>query len=100
MRKDLSINLFYKLTGKRSNYYLNDLDEIIKLESSNYHLLDFSIKQSIFSNKLDLSLGSKNIFNVTNIRNLLNQGDIHSSSETLSPIAYGRIFFVGLNLKL
>ena len=100
LRKDLSINLFYKLTGKRSNYYLNDVDEIIKLESSNYHLLDFSIKQSLFSDKLDLSLGSKNIFNVTNIRNLLNQGDIHSSSETLSPIAYGRTFFVGLNLKL
>ena len=93
------INLFYKYVGARPYYYLDESDMLVTLNSSDYHLFDLSLNRDILSNKVQISIGSKNIFNVTNITNRSNN-DIHSYSGSSTPVGYGRSYFVTLSYKI
>ena len=94
------INLFYKYVGGKPYYYLDESDMLFILNGSDYHLFDLSLNKELFSNKAKITIGSKNLFNVTNIINSSNTDNVHSSSGNSTPIGYGRSYFISLAYKI
>ena len=92
------INIFYKYTDKIVNFWL-DQNIINEEYQEEYQLLDISINRR-FSESLILSLGGKNLLDVTNINQINDVNSIHSSSSNNLPISYGRTFFLSLNFNL
>lgn len=102
---DIRTSLFYKYTGKMPNYSLitdaqSGKDRIIKSSTEDYNIMDLSFSKMFF-NSVNLSLGCKNIFDVNDIK--AGQGVSttgHSSNTGTLPVAWGRTFFVKLNIAI
>lgn len=92
------INLFYKHIGKLPNFW-SDGNNIIESYTDSYNLLDLSINRRI-GELFILSIGAKNLLNITNVSRTNAVGSIHQSSTNSIPVGYGRSFFISINFKL
>jgi outer membrane receptor for ferrienterochelin and colicins len=97
-----SASLYYKYTGKRSNYEVASVDgEVVTRLASRdaFHFADLSLSKKITSN-VDLSAGIKNLFDLTDVRNsTMNAGNAHGGGTMVS-MSYGRSYFLSLNFHL
>lgn len=94
-----SLNLYYKFTGKRKEYYYDsDTKDLYLGEFKSYNTGDFTVNQHL-GRYLVLNAGIKNIFDVTTVTNT-SGGGAHASGEGASLIGAGRSYFVGLNFLL
>ena len=98
LSKTSKLNLFYKYVGKSPNYRLLN-SEVIESTSESYNMLDVSLNNSIYNNKITLTIGAKNLFDIKEIKQNNSINSVHSSSSNMS-IGYGRSFFMQLNLRL
>jgi outer membrane receptor for ferrienterochelin and colicins len=99
----LQMALFYKYTDSylefAGNYDANGrLNGIAQQYIDGYHTLDFTATKDLFQNRLNLSAGVKNIFNVTLV-NSFGSITIHGSSNEGAAAGYGRTFFVRLGYR-
>ena len=94
------LNVFYKNTGKTPNYIINNDNNIYDSYSDPYHLMDISINKRLFDDLITFTIGGKNLFNITDIKRYGNENAVHSSSNNIMSIGYGRSFFTALNFKL
>ena len=94
-----TLNIFYKYNGVEPTFTFDENDEIIETKTEDYHLLDLSINKKILKEKVELTIGCKNIINVTEIK-ASSENTIHSSNYNSIPIGYGRTLFTRLNIKL
>jgi outer membrane receptor for ferrienterochelin and colicins len=93
-KNDFSIAMFYKFTGKTNNFIYSD-GQIAKGETESYHTMDLTVSKNFFKNRVKLSTGSKNIFDVTNIVSTGSGSGAHSGGgRNSTPIAYGRTYFI------
>ena len=99
INKNTSINLFYKYTGK-SPYFSSEINGITQKFSEAYNLLDMSLKRDFINQRINITLGAKNIFDVTNIKSDQNSSAVHSSGNNLVSVGYGRSFFTKITLRL
>jgi outer membrane receptor for ferrienterochelin and colicins len=75
----LSLNLFYKYTGKRSGYIIDEnLENLTKVTRKDFNNLDLSLSKSFLHHTLNASLGIKNIFDVEDIETTNQIGEAHS----------------------
>ena len=95
----MKANIFYKNTGKVPTFIKED-NNIFESSSDPYNLLDLSISRRMINDQLILTIGAKNLFNVTNIRRYNSENIVHSSSNNMMSIGYGRSFFTKLNFRL
>ena len=93
-----NFNLTYKYTGKTPGYIMEN-GEAKQVFISDYNMLDISITQRFFKNSLAITLGGKNLFDVTNINSQLSSGGTHSGGGNLS-ISWGRTWFASLKYDL
>ncbi|HYG19738.1 MAG TPA: TonB-dependent receptor [Ohtaekwangia sp.] len=100
-RAKMSASLFYKFTGKRSNYELATVDNVSATRlaaQESFHFADASLIKKITPN-LELIGGVKNIFNITTLQNSsANSGGAHSTGSAV-PMSYGRSYFFALNFQ-
>ena len=97
--KNSRFNIFYKNTGEISTYLVED-DNISEKISDSYNILDVSVNQQILNEKITLTVGAKNLFNIKTINRNINSGAAHSSSNNTMSVGYGTSFFTSLNLRL
>ena len=97
--KKMKVNMFYKNTGKVPTFIEED-NTIFESYSDPYNLLDFSISRRMLDDRLILTIGGKNLFNITNIKRYNTENVVHSSSNNIMSIGYGRSFFTRLNFRL
>lgn len=94
----LKPSLFYKFTGANRNYQL-DLDGEPQLNKINgFHFLDATVSKS-FKQGISISLGSRNILDVTSVNSSLS-GGAHSGGNAQRAISYGRSYFLRINYNL
>lgn len=97
-----SVSLYYKYTGKRSNYETVTVENesVTRLASrSPFQFADVTASKKITAN-LTLNGGVKNLFDVTSVQNSsLNTGDSHSTGGAV-PVGYGRSYFLALNFRM
>jgi outer membrane receptor for ferrienterochelin and colicins len=88
---------FYKYTGKVVAYLVNEDASITQSFISDYSLLDLQVQQWFLKKTLSVSLGGKNLLNVTNINaGSGSTGGAHTSSGGTAPIAWGRSFYLNI----
>lgn len=97
-RNSLSASLFYKYNGKLTQFDVDEEGTVTSSTKNDYNTLDISLSHSLLKKKLLVTVGGKNLFNVTNINSTASQGGIHSGSS--APIAWGRTAFVSLSYNI
>lgn len=65
-----------------------------------FTLADFTLRQSLWKDRLQLSGGVKNLFDVRNVLFSGNAGGAHSGNDGVSPVAMGRNYFLRLEWRL
>ncbi len=93
-RFDLGIHYFSRFTGKTIGF----TSSTIPYELPGFTLSDLSMSKNWKS--IRIQVGAKNLFNVTQVGNLLQTGGVHSSSNGGLNIGMGRTFFIQCNLNL
>ena len=92
------INLFYKFTGKRPYYAINNTtQEIVLTKQEAYHLADLTLTKKAFK-YLSFNAGIRNLFDVKRITSSYASGGVHTSGGTRN-IATGRSFFAGVSFN-
>jgi len=90
---------YYKYNGRAKEYTAMG-EEFVLAEFGDSHWLDASITKSFFDNMFDLTVGSRNILDVTSInRTGVNQSGSHATSSAVL-LAYGRSYFAKLTYNL
>ncbi len=89
----------YKYNGKLPYYTTNDDDEIVEGIQDPYHTLNASLNKHLFKNKLNISVGAKNLTDVTSVSRSAGSSSAHSGDSTSLPVSYGRTYFINLTYK-
>jgi len=92
------LNIFFNNTGKLPIYIMEN-ENITEGYSASYNILDCSVNRRIFNDLLIITIGGKNLFNITNIKKY-NNNSAHSTSSNNVPVGYGRTFFTNLKFNL
>jgi len=95
----LTLNVFYKYNGEKTEFITLENDDIIETKQKAYNSLDISINQIYLNNKLKLSFGIKNLFDVTDL-SFQSGFSVHSNSNNKLSIGYGRTYFSSLSINL
>ncbi|ROI04602.1 TonB-dependent receptor [Chryseobacterium sp. G0240] len=96
--------LYYKYTGaqKRYTHKTNlqdpkDPGQYVLGEIGDYNMMNFTVSQPFFKNHFEISVGIKNIFDVTSVRNTIQAGNSHNAAADQQNLFYGRSYFARLN---
>lgn len=95
----VNVNAYYKYNGAMPVFVVDDAEQESILRSEAYQVMDIIGGKSFWKERLTLSVGIKNIFNVTTIRQM-STGQVHGSSSNTSSILPGRLYCVKLQLSL
>lgn len=97
------VSAYYKYTGKQNQYVLEDPlgEPYYRLgEQEGFSLLDASIRKNFFKNNLEVTVGARNLLDVTSIRNTNQPGAAHGGPAPETMLFYGRSYFLKLNYTL
>ncbi|SHM07818.1 TonB-dependent receptor plug domain-containing protein [Chryseobacterium polytrichastri] len=96
-----TLSLFYKYTGKTQMFVLATPDLATSYydvgERGDFHMMNFIITQPFYNNHFDVSLGVKNIFDVSSVRDTTVSGNAHETADPNSNLFYGRSYFARLS---
>lgn len=98
-RLKISGSVFYKYTGSVPVYMLAQSGETVLTEIPGYHTCDLTLSRRFVENRLGVSLGCKNLFDVRNISGA-GQGAAHSGTTNVMAISTGRVYFLKVDLKV
>ncbi|MCO5261170.1 MAG: TonB-dependent receptor [Crocinitomicaceae bacterium] len=92
--------LFYKFTGKLPNLILKTDGSVIEAKRDPYHMMDFTITTHFYKKIFALTIGAKNLLNVTSINGMTGSDGAHSSGASNVQIGMGRTYFCSLTINL
>ncbi len=91
----------YKFNGEQFRYVIDNENNFVIEELESFSWSDVSIKKSFFKNKIETTLGARNLFNVTALASSsINSNGIHSSNSNNTLIGYGTSYFFKLKYNL
>ncbi|KMQ67393.1 TonB-dependent receptor [Chryseobacterium sp. FH2] len=90
-----AFNLYYKYTGPARIYVIEN--EAFRLaKTDGFHMMDFIVSQPFWKDRLELSVGVKNIFDVTTINSTNSTASGHDAATDRVNLYYGRSYFARL----
>lgn len=96
IKPKLTLAVFYKYNGKLPGYALIDT-EVKQTSLADYQLLDATVSRLFWKDRIALSIGCKNMFDITNLNSSMSSGaGVHSASSSSVPFSTGRNYFVKL----
>lgn len=94
-----TFSTYYKYNGK-SQQFVEGATEYIVSTIDSSHWLDASIRKTFFKEKLETTIGARNLLDVTSINQTkTNEGAGHATSSQII-LAYGRSYFLKLTYNL
>ncbi|WP_159801482.1 TonB-dependent siderophore receptor [Flavobacterium sp. MK4S-17] len=98
-------SLYYKYNGRFQQFREEPLDSgdvgFFLTEIEAYSMMDASVRKSFFKNRFDVTLGSRNLFNVKNLQTSgAGASGVHSAGTSALLLAYGRSYFLKLTYNL
>lgn len=99
LRKGWSGSVFWKWQGRLSNYVAVSDTELGRSFIAPYSMADASLTKRIWKDRLALTAGCKDLFNVRNVNASLS-GSAHSGGSSSVPMTTGRTAFVRIELDL
>ncbi len=94
----LIFHVFYKYNGAKPVFSVNSSYQTGS--RSPFHMLDISVSRSFWKNRIQLTVGGKNLVGVTNITAGNLSGVGHNFSGNSMNIGWGRTFFTSLIFQL
>jgi outer membrane receptor for ferrienterochelin and colicins len=94
LSRNSQFSIFFKSYGKQPQFYVDEQDNLVEGFIDPYQMLDFTYIKSIMNERMQLSVGAKNILNVRNIAASALTSGAHSSGSGIYPAGYGRTFFI------
>ena len=91
--------VYYKYTGKLIQFIRTDDAQLSESFISDYNMLDASINRDFWKKRINLSVGAKNLLNVTSVTSSSSSGGVHSGGSGATPIGWGRSYYIKLQLK-
>lgn len=89
---------FYKYNGPQyqfaQSFDANGEQQIHKEKQEGYGWLDASVRKSFLDNKLELTLGARNLFNIKNIKTTSSGGADHTTASDDLLLGYGSSYFL------
>jgi len=95
---DLNFSLFYKYNGSYPELTLTTNSSSIVYEMAPYNTLDINASRWFWKRRLNVQIGGKNLFDVTNVSGS-SGGGAHGGGEGTTSINWGRTFFVKLQFS-
>lgn len=101
-----TFSVYYKYTGKTTEY-VQDItnstaeNTVYRLgEREGFSLMDASVRKGFFNDRFEMTVGARNIFDVTSVRNTI-LGEVgHGEASPTQSLFYGRSYFLKLNYNL
>lgn len=102
LKTKTSFALFYKAIGK--TYSITEdkslgITQNILTKRDAYSIMDFSVAQKIWKDHFTLTLGARNIFDVSSVNNLSISSGAHGNTNASERLFYGRSYFCRLNFN-
>lgn len=97
-----ALTVLLKHNGKQQNYVSTDVATdgnsiFTKSTTAAYNWLDASIKKSFLNNKIQVTLGGRNLFDVVNVNvSGTNSEGIHSANNSALLLGYGKSYYLKL----
>ncbi len=95
---NMKLNLFYKYTGELPAFTIIN-DNPVEYTIEDYQMLNFSLSGNFFD-LFDVVAGVKNVFDIVDIRSSMSVSTGAHSGGSSYPVAWGRSFFLRLNIKV
>ncbi len=95
-KQQLSVQLFSRFTGPTIGY--TNTAELYR--NSSYYLSDLALSKKLWSGRILLQGGCKNLFNVRQINTTLQTGGVHGSGNSGINIGTGRTIFAQCIINL
>lgn len=89
------VSVLWKYFGKRPIFINNEENETERFDNDSFQMLDASIRQNFLKDRISLTVGVRNILDVTNVR-AMSSGGAHSGGSGNSPVAMGTSVFTKL----
>ena len=96
----VTFSAFYKYTGRVQIYQQEADGSQTASFIEDYNMLDASASREFLKKRIVLTLGAKNLLNVTGIGVSGGTGAAHTSSATSTPISWGRSAYIKLQFNL
>lgn len=96
---DVGVNVYYKYTGTKPLFSLSN--GITSGTQPGFNLLDLSVTKSFWKNRIQITVGGKNLLNVKDIigTNVGGAATAHNANPDDLSIGWGRTFFTSLILQ-
>lgn len=99
-----TISAFIKYNGPQYQFVQEQNeageDVFVRGKQNDFTWLDATVRKSLFSNKLEITAGARNILNITSVNTTAMQGGAHSDGASSIQLGYGRSYFLKLLYKL
>lgn len=99
VKQKISLSLFYKYNGKLPGYMIVN-NEVRQTSLSDYHTMDLTASKLFCKDRIGITIGCKNLFDVKNINSTSASAGVHSASTSSVPLSTGRNYFIKLSLSL
>ena len=93
-------SVFAKYNGPEYLFVSRNDGSLEKGRQNDYSMVDASIKKTLFSDKLEITAGARNLLNVTTISTTAREGGVHSGPPVEQLLGYGRSYFLKLLYRL
>ena len=99
-----TFSVFLKYNGQTYQYVMKqeNFGDVTyeKGKQNGYSWFDASIHQPFLNNNFHVTVGARNLFNVTSIRTSATEGGAHNAAATNLTLGYGRSYFIKLLYNL
>jgi outer membrane receptor for ferrienterochelin and colicins len=99
LKQKTTFSVFYKHTGRLPGYALSG-EDVVQTTVASYSMMDATVSQLFWQERIALTLGCKNVLDITNISSTMVSAGAHSSSTTSMPLATGRNYFIKLAFNI
>jgi outer membrane receptor for ferrienterochelin and colicins len=100
---DVTSSLFFKYNGPQYQFVQqqNDAGEttLRRGKQDGFGLMDFSLRKQFFKQRLDVTVGSRNLLDVDSVNTTAVEGGAHSGPPSSLLLAYGRSYFIKLSYQ-
>ncbi len=97
-KAEIGISVTYKYTGKKPLFSVSS--DVETGTRNAYHLLDASLSRNFWKDRIQLTIGGKNLLGVTNVmgNNVGGVSLAHNATPNVVNVGWGRTFFTSLVL--
>ncbi len=98
LKSKTTFSVYYKYNGKLAGYALLN-SEILQTTVSEYSIMDATLSQLFWKDRINIVIGCKNLFDVKSINSSVLGGGAHNSSSSSVSLSTGRNYFLKLALN-